>query len=111
MHSTEDAHGFTYMDHLGQFELWRAIGVAGNPAGLAVSRTDLENDIKAKLESAAALSGKDPFGSPYVTHQGEYTFQAARMSAMASEYSYMMQSNAVVANSRQWLGNLLGANA
>ena len=111
IHSTEDTLNLTYMDHLAQFELWSAIRLAGNAEGLAVSQADLQNDMRVKLESAVAQAGKDPFGSAYLADRGEYTFQAARISAMASEYDYMTQSGQFAANSRQWLANLLGANA
>ena len=111
IHSEEDTLNFSYMDHLAQFELWRAIGLAGNPGSLAVSRADLQNDMKLKLESAVGQSDKNPFGFGYLVGRGEYTFQAARISAMASEYDYMTQHTRFTTNSRQWLANLLGANA
>ena len=111
IHSTEDTLNLTYMDHLAQFELWRAIRLAGNAEGLAVSQADLQNDMRVKLESAAAQAEKNPFGFGYLIAGGEYTLQAARISAMASEYDYMTQSSRFAANSIQWLSNLLGANA
>jgi endoglucanase len=111
IHSPEDTLNLSYMDHLAQFELWRAIGLAGNPDGLAVSQADLQNDMRVKLESAVAQAHKDPFGFGYLAGRGEYTFQAARVSAMASEYDYMTQSSRFAANSRKWLANLVGANA
>jgi endoglucanase len=110
IHSTEDTTNWTYMDHLAQFELWRAIGLAGNPKGLAVSQADLQNDLRVKLVSAIEQAAKDPFEFGYSVGRGEYTFQAARISTMASEYDYITQSTRFVANSRQWLANLLGAN-
>jgi endoglucanase len=111
IHSAEDTLNLSYMDHLSQFELWRAIGLAGNPEGLAVSQTDLQNDMRVKLESAVGQATKDPFGFGYLVGRGEYTFQAARISAMASEYDYMTPSSRFASSSRQWLANLVGANA
>src|SRR5215469_12495546 len=111
IHSSERSLNLTYMDHLAEFELWRAIGLSGKDDDLAVSQADLQNDMRMKLESAIAQADKDPFGFGYLVGHGEYTFQAARISAMANEYDYMTQSSKFAANSRQWLANLLGANA
>jgi endoglucanase len=111
IHSAEDTLNLSYMDHLAQFELWKAIGLAGNPVGLAVSQADLQNDMRVKLQGAVAQADKNPFGFGYLVGRGEYTFQAARISVMASEYDYMTQSSRFGANSRQWLANLVGANA
>ena len=111
LHSKEDKLDWSFVDHLAQFELWRAIGVASDTKGLPVSQADLVNDLRAKLESAAAQADKDPFGSSYSVGRGEYTFQAARFSEMASEYSYMTKSTAFASYSTQWLANILGANA
>jgi endoglucanase len=111
MHSKEDKLDWSFVDHLAQFELWRAIGVASDTKDLPVSQADLVNDLRAKLESAAAQADKDPFGSSYSVGHGEYTFQAARFSAMASEYDYMTKSTVFASYSRQWLANILGANA
>ncbi len=111
MHSKEDKLDWSFVDHLAQFELWRAIGFASDTKGLTVSQADLVNDLRAKLESAAAQADRDPFGFSYSVDRGEYTFQAARFSAMASEYDYMTKSTTFASYSRQWLANILGANA
>lgn len=47
---------------LAHFELFRAIADAGHPAHLAVSQTDLLNDMRKELDSALALGSSDPFG-------------------------------------------------
>jgi endoglucanase len=111
IHSREDTLDWSFMDHLAQFELWRALGVASDMKGPAVSRADLVNDLRAKLESAAAQADADPFGFGYSAGRGEYTFQAARFSAMASEYDNMTKSTTFDRYSTQWLANILGANA
>lgn len=111
MHSKEDKLDWSFVDHLAQFELWRAIGVASDTKGLTVSQADLVNDLRMKLESAVVQANKDPFGSSYSVNRGEYTFQAARFSAMASEYDYMTKSTTFASYSTQWLANILGANA
>jgi endoglucanase len=111
MQSKEDKQDWSFVDHLAQFELWRALGVASDTKGLAVSQTDLVNDLRTKLESAAAQADADPFGLGYSAGRGEYTFQGARFSAMASEYDFMTKSNTFAKYSTQWLANILGANA
>jgi endoglucanase len=111
LHSKEDTLDWSFVDHLAQFELWRAIGVPSNTKGLAVSQADLVNDLRAKLESAAAQADRDPFGFGYSVDRGEYTFQATRFSAMACEYDYMTKSTTFASYSRDWLANILGANA
>ena len=111
IHSAEDTLNSSYIDHLTQFELWRAIELADKTDDLVVSQADLQNDMRMKLENAVAQADKDPFGFGYLVGSGEYTFQAARISAMASEYDYMTHSSRFVVNSQHWLANILGANA
>jgi endoglucanase len=47
---------------LAHYALYRAIEQAGNPAGLAVTKTDLLNDLRKQLTNGAKQAGNDPFG-------------------------------------------------
>ena len=56
-----DTLNFYDVTGLAHFELYRAIALAGNPAGLAVTQTDLLNDM-AKAMANAISQANDPFG-------------------------------------------------
>jgi len=47
---------------LAHFELYRAMALAGNPTGLAVTPADLLADLKKTLDNAVSVATKDPFG-------------------------------------------------
>jgi len=47
---------------LAHFELYRAITLAGNPSGLAVSKAALLPDLNKQLTKATTQAAKDPFG-------------------------------------------------
>src|SRR5207249_2609867 len=44
------------------FDLYRAISLAGNPSGLAVTQAALLSDLKKQLDKAVTQAGTDPLG-------------------------------------------------
>ena len=96
---------------LAHFELHRAMALAGNPSGLAVTPADLLADMKKTLNNAVSLAAKDPFGFGASWGAGDTPTHGAALAVMASEYDYLTHSKTYDAYSRQWMDNILGANA
>jgi endoglucanase len=93
------------------YELYRAIAQAGNPGGLAVTQTDLLNDLKKQLDKAVAQAGTDPFGFGFTWAAFDTTSHGAGLVVMASEYDHLTSSTTYASYGVQWLANILGANA
>ncbi|MFL6128226.1 MAG: glycoside hydrolase family 9 protein [Mycobacteriales bacterium] len=100
-----DVTGFAHYD------LHRAIGQAGSPAGLEVSQASLLADLKKQLDGAVAQAGTDPFGFGFPWATWDTTSHGAGLSAMASMYDELTGTTAYAAYSGRWLGNILGANS
>ena len=95
---------------LAHFELYRAIVLAGNPSGLAVTKADLVNDIGNQMTAALSQSN-DPFGFGWPWESYDTVSHGAGLSVMAKEYSYLTNDATFATYSRRWLGNISGANA
>jgi endoglucanase len=95
---------------LAHFELYRAIALAGNPKGLAVSQTELLNDIENQMTASIAESA-DPFGFGWPWDSFDTVSHGAGLAVMAKEYSYLTGNNTFATDSRRWLSNISGANA
>ncbi len=96
---------------LAHFELYRAMGLAGTPVGLALATADLLADLKKKLENAVALSRKDPFGYGAPWGGGDTPTHGATLAVVASEYDDLTKSHDYDTFVRGWIGNIFGANA
>jgi endoglucanase len=96
---------------LAHFDLHRAIGQAGNPAGLEVTQAELVADLKTALDGALAQGATDPFGFGFPWATWDTTSHGAGLAVMASEYDQLTGTSAYAAQSARWLGNILGANA
>jgi endoglucanase len=103
--------GLADVGGLSHFELFRALALAGNPTGLAVTPVELLGDLKSKLDNAAATASKDPFGFGISWGAGDTPTHGAALAVMASEYDYLTHSRDYDAYSRGWSDNILGANA
>jgi endoglucanase len=103
--------GVADISGLAHFELYRALVLAGKPTGLAVSQSDLLDDLRKKLDRAAGQANKDPFGFGYPWGGGDTPSHGASLAVMASEYDNLASSTAYDSYSRGWLANILGANA
>jgi len=96
---------------LAHYELHRAIGQAGSPAGLEVTQAGLLADMKKALDGALAQAASDPFGFGFPWATWDTTSHGAGLAVMASEYNQLSGTSTYAAFSGRWLGNILGANA
>jgi endoglucanase len=99
---------------LAHFELYRALGLAGNPTGLAVNQSTLLTALENQLDVATTQAGKDVwgFGIPWGrSGPGDTTSHGAGLSVMASELYYLTRSTTYDTFAQRWLANILGANS
>jgi endoglucanase len=95
---------------LAHFELYRAIALAGNPPGLAVTQAQLLSDM-AKQMTNSIESANDPFGFGFPWDSYDTISHGGGLSVMAAEYNYLSSNSTYATDSRRWLGNISGANA
>jgi endoglucanase len=96
---------------LAHFELYRAMEMAGDPSGLAVSQSNIHQQFLRQVEDAIAQAGTDAWGFGYQWSYGDTTSHGAGLSVMASEAYYLTHSKSYDTYSQRWLANILGANA
>jgi endoglucanase len=96
---------------LAHFELYRALEMAGNPSGLAVSQSSIRQQFLQQVDDAISQSHTDAWGFGYHWSYGDTTSHGAGLSVMASEARYLTQSENYSAYAQRWLANILGANA
>jgi endoglucanase len=96
---------------LADYELYKAIGAAGNPGGLDVSRADLLADIRGQLDHAVAVAGGDPFQAGFAWNQYDVTSHLFGLVSTASMYDELAGSTQFAAFEARQLGAALGANA
>jgi endoglucanase len=107
----EDTLNLYDVSGLAHFELYRALGVAGNPNGLAVNQSIVLAALKHQLGIAIAQAGSDVWGFGVPWQNGDTTSHGAGLSVMASELHYLTGSGTYNTYSQRWLANILGANA
>jgi len=96
---------------LAHFELYRALGLAGNPSGLATTQAALLADLKKQLDKAVAQAGTDPFGFGFPWAMFDTTSHGGGLVVMASEYDNLTGTTTFQAFAHRWLANILGTNA
>jgi endoglucanase len=96
---------------LAHFELYRAMTLAGNSNGLAVTQADLLQAMKKTLDNATTRANQDPFRFGASWGGGDTPSHGAGLAVMASEYDNLTKSKEYDVYSRGWMGNILGANA
>ncbi len=95
---------------LAHFELYRALAMAGNPPGLAVSESRIRAQLLRQVADAITQAAADAWGFGYVWSYGDTTSHGAGMSVMASEAAYLTNSKRYDTYAQRWLANVLGAN-
>jgi endoglucanase len=95
---------------LAHFELYRALGVAGNPGGLAVTQAGIRNALLQQTNAAIAQAGTDPWGFG-AAWNSDTTSHGAGIAVMAGEAYFLTGEAKYDLYSRRWLANILGANA
>jgi endoglucanase len=96
---------------LAHFELYRALKMAGDPSGLALSEAGIRRQFLRQVDDAIAQAGSDPWGFGYQWSYGDTTSHGAGLSVMASEAYYVTQAKKYDTYSQRWLANILGANS
>jgi endoglucanase len=96
---------------LAHFELYRAITLAGNPGGLAVTQSALLSDLLKQITMGTEQAASDPFGFAEPWKDSDTISYGAGFSVMAQEYDYLASSTTYANDARAWLGNISGANA
>jgi len=107
----EDTLNLYDVSGLAHFELYRALGLAGNPRGLAVNQSILLTALENEFGVAITQSGKDVWGFGAPWQNGDTTSRGAGLAVMASELYYLTATNSYNTYSQRWLGNILGANS
>ena len=96
---------------LAHFELYRALKMAGNPGGLAVSQSSIRQQFLRQVRDAITQAGQDPWGFGYQWSFGDTTSHGAGLSVMASEAYYLTQNKEYDTYAQRWLANILGTNS
>ncbi len=107
----EDTLNLYDVSGLAHFELYRALGMAGDPRGLEVNQATMLKALEKQLGVAVTQSGKDVWGFGIPWQYGDTTSHGAGLSVMASELYYLTSSNTYDTHAQKWLGNILGANS
>jgi len=109
--SSKDTLNLYDVAGLAHFELYRALGLAGNPGGLATTQSALLSALQSQVTSLETASANDAFGYGKGWTSGDVTSHGDGTAVMASEVDYLTHSNAHDVYSRRWLGNMMGANS
>ena len=107
----EDTLNLYDVSGLAHFELYRALGVAGNPNGLAVNQATMLSALENQMNVAIAQSQSDAWGFGVPWQDGDTTSHGAGLSVMASELYYLTGTSSYNTYSQRWLANILGANS
>jgi endoglucanase len=96
---------------LAHYSTHRAIAQAGSPAGLAVTQTELANDLKFQLDKGVSSASSDPFGLGFGYAQFDVNSHTLGFAATAYLYQKLTGSASYASfaqNQRDWV---LGRNA
>jgi endoglucanase len=96
---------------LAHFELYRAIAAAGDPKGLAMSRTALRKQLLTQVDAPIAQAASDAWQFGEEWDNGDITSHGAGLSVMASEAYWLTGNEKYNQYAQRWLGNIVGANA
>ncbi|MGB7130039.1 MAG: glycoside hydrolase family 9 protein [Candidatus Sulfotelmatobacter sp.] len=96
---------------LAHFELYRALEMAGDPAGMAISQQGIRQQLLRQVGDAIDQANADAWGFGYQWEYGDTTSHGAGLAVMASEAYFLTQSQTYDTYSQRWLANMLGANA
>ncbi len=96
---------------LAHFELYRALKMAGNPGGLALSKGAIRKQLLRQVDDAMSVARTDAWGFGYQWSDGDTTSHGAGLSVMASEAYDLTGNKEYDRYSQRWLANVLGINA
>ncbi len=96
---------------LAHFELYRALELAGDSSGLAISKSAIRSQLLRQVDDAIAQADYDPWGFSDQWSAGDTTSHNAGLSVMASEAYLLTSSPRYNLYSQRWLANIMGANS
>jgi endoglucanase len=96
---------------LAHFELYRALEMAGDPGGLALSKSAIRAQLLRQVDDAITQAGSDPWGFGDQWSAGDTTSHGAGLSVMASEAYFLSNAPRYDQYSQRWLANIMGANS
>src|SRR5271156_1003784 len=96
---------------LAHFELYRALEMAGDPGGLALSKSAIRAQLPRQVDDAITQAGSDPWGFGDQWSAGDTTSHGAGLSVMASEAYFLSNAPRYDQYSQRWLANIMGANS
>ena len=94
---------------LAHFELYRALHLAGNPSGLAISEAGIREQLLKQVGAAVSQAKSDAwgFGAPWT---GDTVSHGAGVSVMASEAYFLTGNHDYDVYAQRWMANILGAD-
>ncbi len=95
---------------LAHFELYRALQMAGDPGGIAISKNEIRRQLLRQVDDAIGQAKADAWGFGYQWEYGDTTSHGAGLAVMASEAYLLTGSQSYDTYSQRWLANILGAN-
>jgi endoglucanase len=95
---------------LANFELARALSLAGASAPPGMTRKALVTAITSELRAAETVGRHDAFAFGRDWRSGDTTSLGDGLAVMADEADFLLGSKSFDGDARNWLGNMLGAN-
>jgi endoglucanase len=95
---------------LAHFELYRALRLAGNPQGLAMTEAGIRRQLLKQVDDAINLGNGDAWGFG-ASWNSDTTSHGGGISVMASEAFYLTGNSKYDVYAQRWMANILGANA
>jgi len=95
---------------LAHFELYRALEIAGDPAGLAVTQSSIRAQLLKQVDDTIAQAATDAWGFGD-SWNSDTTSHGSGISVMASEAYYLTSAHKYNVFAQRWMANILGANA
>jgi endoglucanase len=96
---------------LAHYELYKALGEAGDPAGLATSQKAIGKQLVAQVNAAITQAGSDPWGFGVPWANGDTTSHGGGLSVMASEAFAVTGTPRFNTYAQRWMANILGSNS
>jgi endoglucanase len=107
---SEDTLNLYDVSGLAHFELYRALGMAGNPSDVPLTQSQILDQLRDQVAVAITQSATDAWGFGVPWQDGDTTSHGAGLSVMASELAYATNLRSYNTYSQRWLANILGAN-
>ncbi|HEY9025176.1 MAG TPA: glycoside hydrolase family 9 protein [Burkholderiaceae bacterium] len=96
---------------LAHYDLHRAITVMPYADGLHVTAQQLQDALVGSVQAVDAVAARDPFGFGTEWNNWDTTTRGLGIAVMASQAAHLSGDPHWKERSREWLGNVLGANA